>query len=156
MPFETILFDIADNVATLTLNRPDKLNAFTAGMHVELREAMNRIRATQGVRALLITGAGRGFCAGQDLSERAMAKGQAPVDLGSTLEANYNPLILGLRELPFPVVCAVNGVAAGAGCGCVGRGVEDVGVADGGFDTEADDLASQPMAPHHGTSATAH
>ena len=116
MPFETILFDIADNVATLTLNRPDKLNAFTAGMHVELREAMNRIRATQGVRVLLITGAGRGFCAGQDLSERAMAKGQAPVDLGSTLEANYNPLIRGLRELPFPVICAVNGVAAGAGC----------------------------------------
>jgi 2-(1,2-epoxy-1,2-dihydrophenyl)acetyl-CoA isomerase len=116
MPFETILFDIADSVATLTLNRPDKLNAFTAGMHVELREAMNRIRATQGVRALLITGAGRGFCAGQDLSERAMAKGQAPVDLGSTLESNYNPLIRGLRELPFPVVCAVNGVAAGAGC----------------------------------------
>jgi len=116
MPFETILFDITGSVATLTLNRPDKLNAFTAGMHAELREAMDRVRSTQGIRVLLITGAGRGFCAGQDLSERAMAQGRAPVDLGSTLEANYNPLIRGLRELPIPVVCAVNGVAAGAGC----------------------------------------
>ena len=116
MPFETILFDITDSVATLTLNRPDKLNAFTSGMHVELREAMDRVRSTQGVRVLLLTGAGRGFCAGQDLTERAMAEGRAPVDLGSTLEANYNPLIRGLRELPIPVVCAVNGVAAGAGC----------------------------------------
>src|SRR5215510_13013212 len=116
MPFETILFEIADGVATLTLNRPDKLNAFTAAMHEELREAMQRIRAAEGLRALLITGSGRGFCAGQDLTERVMKDGTGPFDLGATLEKNYNPLVRGLRELPIPVICAVNGVAAGAGC----------------------------------------
>jgi 2-(1,2-epoxy-1,2-dihydrophenyl)acetyl-CoA isomerase len=116
MSFQTILFEIAGGVATLTLNRPDKLNAFSAAMHEELREAMQRIRAAAGLRALLITGNGRGFCAGQDLSERVMQDGAAPFDLGSTLEKNYNPLVRGLRELPIPVICAVNGVAAGAGC----------------------------------------
>lgn len=116
MPFETILFEIDGGVASLTLNRPDKLNAFTAAMHEELREAMHRLRADASVRALLITGNGRGFCAGQDLSERVMKDGSGPFDLGSTLESNYNPLVKGLRELPFPVICAVNGVAAGAGC----------------------------------------
>jgi 2-(1,2-epoxy-1,2-dihydrophenyl)acetyl-CoA isomerase len=116
MPFETILFEIAEGVATLTLNRPDKLNAFTGAMHIELREALRRVREDSSVRALLITGAGRGFCAGQDLSERAMSGNQASVDVGATLEENYNPLVLGLRALPIPVLCAVNGVAAGAGC----------------------------------------
>jgi len=116
MPFETILFEIDGGVATLTLNRPDKLNAFTAAMHEELREAMHRVRTEQGVRALLIAANGRGFCAGQDLTERVMKDGAGPFDLGATLEKNYNPLVKGLRELPFPVICAVNGVAAGAGC----------------------------------------
>lgn len=116
MPFDSILFDITDRVACITLNRPDKLNSFTAHMHEELRAAMNEVRAKNSVRALLITGAGRGFCAGQDLSERVMAEGAGPFDLGSTLESNYNPLILGLRTIPMPVICAVNGVAAGAGC----------------------------------------
>jgi 2-(1,2-epoxy-1,2-dihydrophenyl)acetyl-CoA isomerase len=116
MPFETILFEIEAGVATLTLNRPDKLNAFTAAMHEELREAMQRLRADSSVRALHVTGNGRGFCAGQDLSERVMKDGAGPFDLGATLEKNYNPLVTGLRQLPFPVICAVNGVAAGAGC----------------------------------------
>jgi len=116
MPFDTILFEIADSVATITLNRPDKLNSFTAAMHVELREALQRVRDDPGVRALLITGAGRGFCAGQDLSERVMSGGAASFDVGATLEQTYNPLVLGLRALPIPVLCAVNGVAAGAGC----------------------------------------
>lgn len=116
MPFETILFEIDGGVATLTLNRPDKLNAFTAAMHEELREAMRRVRSEEGIRALLITANGRGFCAGQDLTERVMKDGAGPFDLGATLEKNYNPLVKGLRELPFPVICAVNGVAAGAGC----------------------------------------
>ena len=116
MPFETILFEIDGGVATLTLNRPDKLNAFTAAMHEELREAMHRVRTEQGVRALLIAANGRGFCAGQDLTERVTKDGAGPFDLGATLEKNYNPLVKGLRELPFPVICAVNGVAAGAGC----------------------------------------
>jgi 2-(1,2-epoxy-1,2-dihydrophenyl)acetyl-CoA isomerase len=78
MPFETILFEIAGGVATLTLNRPDKLNAFTTAMHEELREAMSRVRADATLRALLITGSGRGFCAGQDLSERVMKDAPAP------------------------------------------------------------------------------
>ena len=81
MPFETILFEIADGVATITLNRPDKLNAFTAGMHDDLREAMRLVRAEEGLRALLITGSGRGFCAGQDLTERVMKDGAGPFDL---------------------------------------------------------------------------
>jgi len=98
---------------TLTLNRPDKLNAFVAEMHGLLREAMTRAENDASVRALLLTGAGRGFCAGQDLAERDM--NDPNLDLGGGLEANYNPFIRRLRALPKPVVCAVNGVAAGAG-----------------------------------------
>jgi 2-(1,2-epoxy-1,2-dihydrophenyl)acetyl-CoA isomerase len=116
MPFDTILLDISERVACITLNRPDKLNSFTARMHEELREALDQVRAGDAARALLITGSGRGFCAGQDLSERVMAEGAADLDLGASLEKNYNPLVRGLRELPLPVICAVNGVAAGAGC----------------------------------------
>jgi 2-(1,2-epoxy-1,2-dihydrophenyl)acetyl-CoA isomerase len=116
VPYATILFEIAGNVATVTLNRPDKLNSFTSAMHRDLRDAMQRVRSDASVRVLLITGAGRGFCAGQDLSERVMSGNPADHDVGSTLEENYNPLVLGLRALPIPVVCAVNGVAAGAGC----------------------------------------
>jgi 2-(1,2-epoxy-1,2-dihydrophenyl)acetyl-CoA isomerase len=114
--FTSILLDISEGVATLTLNRPDKLNAFTSQMHEELRDAMKRIKADGSVRALLITGAGRGFCAGQDLSERMMDPGAAKADVGDSLDKNYNPFLKGLRALPMPVVCAVNGVAAGAGC----------------------------------------
>ncbi len=116
MKLTTILLDIAEGVATLTLNRPERLNAFTGEMHTELREALARIKADASVRALLITGAGRGFCAGQDLSERMMSPATARVDVGDSLEKNYNPLLKTLRALPMPVVCAVNGVAAGAGC----------------------------------------
>lgn len=116
MAFETILFEIADSVATITLNRPDKLNAFNGAMHAELREALQRVRGDSSVRVLLITGSGRGFCAGQDLSERVMSGNAADFDVGTTLEQNYNPLVLGLRALPLPVLCAVNGAAAGAGC----------------------------------------
>src|SRR6266446_6591249 len=108
--FDTILLDIAEGVATVTLNRPERLNAFTGEMHGELREALARIKADAGVRALLITGAGRGFCAGQDLSERMMSPATAPVDVGDSLGKNYNPLLKTLRALPMPVVCAVNGV----------------------------------------------
>jgi 2-(1,2-epoxy-1,2-dihydrophenyl)acetyl-CoA isomerase len=118
MPYETILFDVGESVATITLNRPDKLNAFTAAMHAELRDALARVRADASVRALLLTGAGRGFCAGQDLTESVMG-GSGAGDVSATLEQNYNPLVLGLRALPIPVVCAVNGVAAGAGCNVV-------------------------------------
>jgi 2-(1,2-epoxy-1,2-dihydrophenyl)acetyl-CoA isomerase len=112
----TILLDIAEGVATVTLNRPERLNAFTGEMHAELREALARIEADASVRALLITGTGRGFCAGQDLAERMMSPAAAKVDAGESLDKNYNPLLKRLRALPMPVVCAVNGVAAGAGC----------------------------------------
>jgi 2-(1,2-epoxy-1,2-dihydrophenyl)acetyl-CoA isomerase len=99
----------------ITLNRPDKLNAFNEAMHQALREAIADAEADENCRALMLTGNGRGFCAGQDLADRLAAPGETVV-LGSTLEAHYNPLVRKLRSLPFPVVAAVNGVAAGAGC----------------------------------------
>ena len=118
MKFNAILLDIASGVAKITLNRPDKLNSFTGEMHVELKQAMQIILADSSVRVLMITGAGRGFCAGQDLSERMMGD-EETADVASSLEKNYNPLLKQLRALPYPVVCAVNGVAAGAGCNLV-------------------------------------
>ena len=115
MPYETILFEIANGAARLTLNRPDRLNSFTVQMHEEVAEALSKAELDPDIRALLITGAGRGFCAGQDLSDRAVAPGGDGVDLGESLENRYNPLIRRLVNLPKPVVCGVNGVAAGAG-----------------------------------------
>ena len=109
----SIVFEVADGYAAITLNRPDRLNSFNTDMHERLREAIAEVKHREDVRALLLTGAGRGFCAGQDLSERA--GGAAPVDLGATISTYYNPLVRSLRELPKPVICAVNGVAAGAG-----------------------------------------
>jgi 2-(1,2-epoxy-1,2-dihydrophenyl)acetyl-CoA isomerase len=101
-------------IARVTLNRPDRLNSFNGEMHLELRDALARTR-DGGARVLLLTGAGRAFCAGQDLSDRNVAAGSDPVDLGYSIETFYKPLILGLRALEMPVICAVNGVAAGAG-----------------------------------------
>ena len=115
MRYEQILFARGDGIARITLNRPDRLNSFTTQMHAEVRAALDEVRADPSLRVLLLTGAGRGFCAGQDLSDRAVAPGGTPVDLGASIEQNYRPLVLGLRALPLPVVCAVNGVAAGAG-----------------------------------------
>jgi 2-(1,2-epoxy-1,2-dihydrophenyl)acetyl-CoA isomerase len=115
MSYEHLLFTLDAGIARLTLNRPDRLNSFNDAMHVEVRDALGRVRAEASARVLLITGAGRGFCAGQDLSDRAVSAGDAPVDLGASIERNYKPLVLGLRSLPMPVICAVNGVAAGAG-----------------------------------------
>jgi 2-(1,2-epoxy-1,2-dihydrophenyl)acetyl-CoA isomerase len=115
MSYEYILFSTDAGIARLTLNRPDRLNSFNDAMHAEVRDVLARVGADTTVRVLLLTGAGRGFCAGQDLGDRAVAPGDAPVDLGASIERNYKPLVLGLRALPLPVVCAVNGVAAGAG-----------------------------------------
>ena len=115
MAYEQIVHSSADGVARITLNRPDRLNSFTRQMHAEVREALAAIAADTTARVLVLTGAGRGFCAGQDLSDRAVSPGDAPVDLGESIERDYLPLVQGLRALPMPVVCAVNGVAAGAG-----------------------------------------
>jgi 2-(1,2-epoxy-1,2-dihydrophenyl)acetyl-CoA isomerase len=98
----------------LVLNAPERLNAFTAAMHAELAAAIDAAEADPACRVLVLTGAGRAFCAGQDLNERVTPPGQRP-DLGDTLERLYNPLIRRLRALPLPVIAAVNGVAAGAG-----------------------------------------
>nr|WP_315220203.1 2-(1,2-epoxy-1,2-dihydrophenyl)acetyl-CoA isomerase PaaG [uncultured Duganella sp.] len=115
MNYENILFEINDGIAQLTLNRPDKLNSFTQAMHDEVRHAVHKVGTDKSVRVLILTGAGRGFCAGQDLSDRAVEPGARVVDLGDSVEKNYAPLVLALRGLPMPVICAVNGVAAGAG-----------------------------------------
>ncbi|MGH8515886.1 MAG: 2-(1,2-epoxy-1,2-dihydrophenyl)acetyl-CoA isomerase PaaG [Panacagrimonas sp.] len=115
MNYENILFENANGIARITLNRPDRLNSFTVAMHTELRDAIGRVKTDPTVRVLLLTGAGRGFCAGQDLSDRAVAPGGKPVDLGDTVAQWWAPLVMSLRTLPMPVVSAVNGVAAGAG-----------------------------------------
>ena len=115
MAFETIMFDVADGVARLTLNRPDRLNSFTVAMHGEVAAALALAAGDPGIRALLLTGAGRGFCAGQDLSDRAVAPGGAAIDLGDSVERYYAPLVRRITALDMPVICAVNGVAAGAG-----------------------------------------
>src|SRR5882724_2815301 len=103
MTYESILLQSADGIARITLNRPDRLNSFTTAMHAELRDALAAVENDARARVLLLTGAGRGFCAGQDLSDRAVAPGGAPVDLGASIENNYRPLVLTLRSLAMPV-----------------------------------------------------
>ncbi|HEY1837663.1 MAG TPA: 2-(1,2-epoxy-1,2-dihydrophenyl)acetyl-CoA isomerase PaaG [Rhizomicrobium sp.] len=115
MAYETILFEVSNGAARITLNRPDRLNSFTVQMHGEVADALTKVESDASIRALLITGAGRGFCAGQDLSDRAVVPGADGLDLGESLESRYNPLIKRIVNLPKPVICAVNGVAAGAG-----------------------------------------
>lgn len=114
MTYDSIQFELNGAVARVTLNRPAKLNSFTAAMHTELADALSQVE-TQGARVLVLSGNGRGFCAGQDLSEREMSAGPASVDLGQTIDKYYAPLVRRLRALPMPVVVGVNGVAAGAG-----------------------------------------
>lgn len=112
---EPVLHSWNGGVLEITLNRPDRLNSFNDDMHVALAECFDTARDDARCRAVLLTGAGRGFCAGQDLSARDPAKMDGPPDLGDTLTRFYNPLIRRIRTLEKPVVCAVNGVAAGAG-----------------------------------------
>lgn len=116
---QMVKLDIDAGVAVVTLNRPQKLNCFSAAMHAQLRTGLDRVeRAIEGpeaVRALVFTGAGRAFCAGQDLSERRRGEHDPPPDLGESLRRNYNPLVQAVSALPVPVIAAVNGVAAGSG-----------------------------------------
>lgn len=111
MTYEFIAVSVDQGVAAITLNRPDVLNAFNQRMARELQDALAQAASQQAVRAVLLTGAGRGFCAGQDLGEAMAGK----LDLGEIVRTSYNPIVLAIRELEKPVVCAVNGVAAGAG-----------------------------------------
>src|ERR1041384_3346694 len=133
MSYQTILFEVSEGIARLTLNRPDRLNSFNVEMHSEVRDALGKPAQDRAARALGLRGAGgrraearaggvvvrggagRGFCAGQDLGDRAVAPGGQGVDLGESIDTYYKPLVLALRNLPMPVICAVNGVAAGAG-----------------------------------------
>ena len=115
MTFKNIEYSVSNNVATLILNRPEALNSFTAEMHLEVKQVMDEVRADSSIRCLLITGAGRGFCAGQDLNDRAVSSDDKAPDLGASVDKNYNPLIRNIFGLQKPVICAVNGVAAGAG-----------------------------------------
>ncbi len=115
MSYDTILFSVDGGIARLTLNRPDKLNSFNTQMHGEVRDALAKLPGSDA-RVLVLTGAGRGFCAGQDLSDRAVAPGSRQnVDLGESIDKYYKPLVLALHDLAMPVIAAVNGVAAGAG-----------------------------------------
>ena len=110
--FESVILERDGPIARITLNRPDRLNSFTAAMHGELRDALDQVG---DARVIVLTGAGRGFCAGQDLNDRAVSADAAPVDLGATVEASWNPLVRKLASMPQPVIARVNGVAAGAG-----------------------------------------
>lgn len=109
---DNILFEIQSGVARITLNRPDKLNSFNRAMSLELISALEQAEGDDSVRAILLTGAGRGFCAGQDLSE---AVGDDAYEIEDIIEKQYNPIVKLLRGIEKPIVCAVNGVAAGAG-----------------------------------------
>ena len=114
MAYEFIKLDVEQGVASITLNRPDVLNSFNVAMATELQQALGSVAKDAALRAVLLTGAGRGFCAGQDLAEASPKNGVLP-DLGEFVRKSYNPIVLAIRTLEKPVVCAVNGVAAGAG-----------------------------------------
>ncbi len=115
MTYQNIRFEAQDGVARLTLHRPDKLNSFTGAMHAEIRAALDSVQANPAVRVLVITGAGRAFCAGQDLADPDMSVGHLQPDIGAVVEQHYKPLILALQNLRVPTVAMVNGIAAGAG-----------------------------------------
>lgn len=114
MKLTTVKFSLESGVATLTLDRPDKLNAFNNTVHADIRAVLDTVEANPAARCLVITGAGRAFCSGQDLSERVMSEG-TQVDIGASLDKNYNPLVRRIVAFPVPTIAAVNGPAVGAG-----------------------------------------
>lgn len=113
MPYETILYEVSDGVGAITLNRPDKYNALTQAMYRELLDAQKKISRDSGVRAVVLTGAGKGFCSGQDLAEFGLAEREGTI--GDHLRGTLNIIVTNFRSLEKPVICALNGVAAGAG-----------------------------------------
>lgn len=113
MTYECLLYDVADGVATITLNRPDVFNAFNDQQSYDLQDALKQVARDERVRVVVLTGAGKAFCSGQDL--KAIA-GASKRDLSESLEKRYNPIIRAMRGLPKPILCRLNGVAAGAGC----------------------------------------
>lgn len=115
MNFATIHYVVEAGIARLTLNRPDRLNSFNEEMHEDIRRALSLLEADQSARVLVLGGAGRAFCAGQDLTDPAVAIGDQPPAIGAVVERNYKPLVLRLQRLRVPTLCAVNGIAAGAG-----------------------------------------
>lgn len=113
MSYETILFTVTDGVATLTLNRPDVFNAFNEQLSNEVNDALKKTAKDKSIRVLVITGSGKAFCSGQDLKSISGSKNRS---LSESLYKRYNPMIRAIRNLPIPVICKLNGVAAGAGC----------------------------------------
>lgn len=111
---ESVQYDVADGVATITLARPDAMNSLTTEVKTRLREAVERAAGDSAARAVILTGSGRAFCVGQDLREHAVSLDEGR-GLGSTLEEHYEPITLGLARMPKPVIAAVGGAAAGAG-----------------------------------------
>jgi len=114
MAYEDILYEVEAGVATVTLNRPDRLNAWRGVMEAELRQAMRAASDDPEVKVIVLTGAGRGFCAGQDLADLSFEPGKQ-TDLRKLLEEEFNPLVRRLQALPKPVIARVQGIAAGAG-----------------------------------------
>ncbi|MBJ3778210.1 enoyl-CoA hydratase-related protein [Acuticoccus mangrovi] len=112
---DTVLTERRGAVLLVRLNRPDKLNSFNEAMHADLAAALGTVEDDPTIRAVVLTGTGRAFSSGQDLSDRVRAEGDPPPDLGDTLGRLYNPLVRRLRSLPAPTIAAINGVAAGAG-----------------------------------------
>lgn len=115
MKYETIEYYVDNGVAKIQLSRPQRYNSFTESMHKEMRLALKQVAADGLLRCLIITGIGKGFCTGQDLNDRYAMVSEGRPDLGSSLEKNYNRLVQTISELKIPVICAINGVAAGAG-----------------------------------------
>ncbi len=113
MPFQFIKYEVANGVATITLNRPEVYNALNDEITFELQDAFKSVAKDQAVRVVILTGEGKAFCSGQDLKASSSQGKRSFLD---SLHKRYNPLILGMRNLPKPIVCRLNGVAAGAGC----------------------------------------